>query len=73
MCIFMCICVLSVALGERTFSKLKIIKNYLRSKTRVEGLNNLLILSIENQLARSIDFNSIIDDFAGKKARKVVL
>lgn len=36
-----------------------------------ERLTNLAILSIENEIAKKIDYNSIIDDFASAKARRV--
>ena len=38
-----------VAEGERSFSKLKIIKNYLRSTMSQERLSNFEIISIENK------------------------
>ncbi|XP_060855087.1 uncharacterized protein LOC132932790 [Metopolophium dirhodum] len=56
---------------ERSFSKLKLIKTYLRSTTEQARLNNLSILSIENKIARQIKYEDIINDFAAKKARKV--
>ena len=43
----------TVAAGERSFSKLKLIKTYLRSKISQERLDNLAILSIENAEAKS--------------------
>ncbi|KAL4091733.1 hypothetical protein QTP88_026380 [Uroleucon formosanum] len=56
---------------ERSFSKLKLIKTYLRSNTEQARLNHLSILSIENKIARQINYEDIINDFAAKKARKV--
>ncbi|KAL4119494.1 hypothetical protein QTP88_012301 [Uroleucon formosanum] len=56
---------------ERSFSKLKLIKTYLRSTTEQARLNHLSILSIENKIARQINYEDIINDFAAKKARKV--
>lgn len=61
----------STATCERSFSKLKIIKNYLRSSMYQERLSNLAILSIEHEIAIKIDYTSIIEEFANKKARKV--
>ena len=55
---------------ERCFSKLKIIKNYLRSTMAQERLKNLAILSIENELAKQLDTSKIIDIFAEEKARR---
>lgn len=61
----------TVASAERSFSKLKIIKNYLRSTSGQERLSNLSILSIESELASNINFDEIITDFANAKARKI--
>ncbi len=63
----------SVASNERSFSKLKIIKNYLRSTMGQERLSNLSILSIEHEIVKALSFDSIINDFAKKKCRKVVI
>ena len=56
--------------GERSFSTLKRVKNYLRTTMGDERLNTLSLLSIESDLMRSIDFKDIIADFAAMKARK---
>jgi len=64
---------LTVASCERSFSKLKIIKNYLRSTLGQERLTNLGILSIELETSNSISYDDIINDFAAKKARKIKL
>ncbi len=61
----------TVASCERSFSKLKMIKNYLRSTMGQERLSSLAILSIENEVANSVNFESIINKFASAKARKV--
>ena len=61
----------TVASGKRSFSKLKLIKTYLRSTISQERLNNLAMLSIENDIAKTIDLEIILRDFANKKARKV--
>jgi len=61
----------TVASGERSFSKLKIIKNYLRSAMSQDRLNELAILSIENLEARELDLKDVIKCFAEKKARKM--
>ena len=62
---------ITVASGERSFSKLKLIKTYLRSTVSQERLNSLSMLSIESEIAKAIDFENILNDFANKKARKV--
>jgi len=60
----------SVASCERSFSKLKIIKSYLRSTMSDTRLSNLAILSIERERAEKIDFNDIMTNFASLKSRK---
>ncbi|XP_065662553.1 uncharacterized protein LOC136085192 [Hydra vulgaris] len=64
---------ISVAEGERSFSKLKIIKNHFRATMGQEQLLNLMMLSIENDLAKSLSFDEVIYNFASKKARKFYL
>ena len=51
----------TVASAEKSFSKLKMIKNYLRSIMSQEILNGLTMLSIENDFARKLDYASLID------------
>ena len=48
----------TVASAERSFSKLKLIKNYLRSTMGQDCLNNLARLSIESDIAKQIDFDT---------------
>ncbi|KAI8527135.1 hypothetical protein RHMOL_Rhmol12G0052200 [Rhododendron molle] len=62
----------SVASGERSFSKLKLIKNYLRSTMSQERLNGLAMLSIENDLVKEVDYTNLIDSFASRNARRVI-
>lgn len=49
--------------GERSFSALKRIKNYLRSTTS-NRLNALYLLNIENELLQNLDYSDIINEFA---------
>ena len=56
--------------GERSFSKLKLIKNELRSTMLQNRLNALSLMSIERSLLREIDFSDVIEQFAGMKARR---
>ena len=60
----------TVATAERSFSKLKLIKTYLRSTMSQERLDDLAILSIENAEAKSIDKKGLIDSFASINARR---
>ncbi|KAL4152760.1 hypothetical protein QTP88_000593 [Uroleucon formosanum] len=63
----------TAATCERSFSKLKLIKNYLRSTMSQERLSNLSILSIKNEVVGEINFEDVIDEFAAIKSRKVKL
>ena len=56
--------------GERSFSKLKRIKNCLRSTMGQDRLSSLSLLSIESDLLRKLDTDVVIKDFALKKSRK---
>lgn len=49
----------AVATGERSFSKLRIIKNYLRSTMGQDSLNSLAALSIEHEGANVLDYDDI--------------
>ncbi|KAL3852093.1 hypothetical protein ACJMK2_015779 [Sinanodonta woodiana] len=64
---------ISVASCERSFSKLKLIKNYLRSAMSQTRLTDLAILSIEREFSDGLNFDSAINNFAEIKARKVCL
>ena len=55
---------------ERSFSTLRRIKNAQRTTIEQGRLNMLKLMSIESESLRTIDVNSIIDDFARVKARK---
>jgi hypothetical protein len=61
----------TVASAERTFSKLKLIKSYLRSTMSQERLSGLAILSIEKNILEKIDYKILINNFVSKRARKM--
>ena len=62
--------------GERSFSKLKRMKNELRSTMREDHLNNITLMSrLEHEVLREIDLtelNQLIDKFTKIKARKML-
>ena len=58
---------ITVASRERSFSKLKFIRSYLCSSMEWEWLNNLAILSVENDVA--LNYAVVIDSFAAAKCR----
>ena len=51
---------------------MKLIKNRLRTTMSQERLCSLSLLNIEHDVLRTLDFTSIIEDFAKRKARRVV-
>jgi hypothetical protein len=59
-----------VASAERSFSKLKLLKNYLRSTMLREKLNGLTTLCIEKRSLDEIDIETIIDDFTSRNVRR---
>ena len=59
--------------GERSFSVLRRVKNYLRSNISNNRLNALELLCIEGELNRELNFDSLIEEFAARKARKIML
>ena len=61
----------SVASVERSFSKLKPIKSYLRSSMSQDWLSNLSLISIEHKTVEKIDFGQVISHFASAKTRKI--
>jgi hypothetical protein len=60
----------TVASAERSFSKLKLLKNYLRSTMSQERLNALATLCIEKKLLDEIDIDSIVTEFASRNVTR---
>ena len=52
----------SVASAERSFSKLKLIKSYLRSTMSQQRLNEFDLLSIEKEILQEVDYDNIINE-----------
>ena len=57
--------------GEGSFSKLKYIKNRLRTTMTNERVTHISLMSIEYDILRETDFDDLITDFAQRKSRKV--
>ncbi|KAK2413157.1 zinc finger MYM-type protein [Trifolium repens] len=62
---------ITVASAERSFSKLKLLKSYMRSTMSQERLNGLALIAIENPLLEDIQYEDLIDEFASKNARRM--
>ena len=60
-----------VASNERSFSKLKLIKNYLRSTMSNDRLFYLIISSVECDLLDAIDIQKLVNDWTKMKDRKI--
>ena len=61
----------TVASTKRSFSKLKLIKYYLRSTMSQERLSELTVLSIEKKTLAKLECKNLISNFASQKARKI--
>ena len=58
----------TVATAERSFCRLKLIKNFLRSSMSQERLSVLALLSIQKERAKILDFEKVIRQFVRAKA-----
>ena len=63
----------SVAYTERSFSRLKLTKSYIRSIMSQQRLNVLALLSVEKEFLQEIDYDNLINDFTSQKTRKIIL
>ena len=58
--------------GERSFSKLKYVKNMVRTTMTNEVITHLSVITYEhNAILRETDFEDLIADYAQRKGRKV--
>ncbi|XP_047146228.1 uncharacterized protein LOC101235474 [Hydra vulgaris] len=63
-------CPVTAATAERSFSKLKLIKNFHCSTMTQDRLSSLAMLSIESDCARKINCDHLIEVFADSKVRR---
>ncbi|ELT95938.1 hypothetical protein CAPTEDRAFT_92122, partial [Capitella teleta] len=56
--------------GERSFSKVSLIKNYLRTRTANERLSALCLLNVESEMARDLSTDTLVTKFTQAKRRK---
>jgi len=64
---------MTVVLAERSYSKLKLLKNYLRSTMMQERLSDLATIALEGNMLDKIDYQSIIEDFISKNTKRMML
>ncbi|CAN0925948.1 Zinc finger MYM-type protein 1 [Linum grandiflorum] len=62
----------TVATAERSFSKLKLLKSYLRSTMTQERLNGLAMLAIEEKFLEDGEMEELIDNFISKNTRRLL-
>jgi hypothetical protein len=63
----------TVASAERSFSKLKLLRSYLRSTMTQERLNGLATIALENDVLEQINYEDIIEDFILRNTRRMML
>ena len=63
----------TVASAERSFSKLKLLKSYLRSTMTQERLNDLAMIALESDILEKIDYKSIIEDLISRNPTRMRL
>ena len=75
---YLCLCLklyfavgVSILSCEKSFSKLKMIKSYLRSTMNDDRQSALSILFIERDYVQRLDCEDIVADFTSAKARNV--
>ena len=61
----------TVASAERSFSKLKLLKSYLRSTMKQERLSGLALIAIENDILENVSYEELIEEFISRNARRM--
>ena len=56
--------------AERSFSKLKIIKNRLRTTMRQDRLQSLMLMSIESDICKNLDLDGLVKRFCDAAPRR---
>ena len=57
---------------ERTFSKLKFVKNNLRSTMGQKRLNSLMLVNVERDLTKVLDYEQVINSFADTQMQNML-
>ena len=63
----------TVAKDERTFSRLKLIKTYLRTSMKEQRLESLMLISCEKDISNTIDIDAIAAKWVELKSRRIIL
>ena len=62
---------MTVASAEGSFSKLKLLKSYLRSTMTQERLSGLATIAIENDILEGVAYEDLIEDFVSRNAQRM--
>jgi hypothetical protein len=63
----------TVASAERSFSKLKLLKSYMRSTMTQERLSSLATIALESDILEKINHKKMIEDFISRNTRRMML
>jgi hAT family C-terminal dimerisation region len=64
---------ITVASNERGFSKMKLLKNRLRSTLTAEKFENLMLCAVEKDVLDAADLSVLADEWAATKKRRIVI
>ena len=64
---------ISVASNERSFSKLRLVKNYLQSTMKEDRLDALMILASSPDILDNLEIDNVANSWSNLKARRVKL
>ncbi|KAL4360681.1 hypothetical protein GQ457_04G016830 [Hibiscus cannabinus] len=62
---------ITIAFPKRSFSKLKLLKSYLRTTMSQERLNGLALMPVERDLLEEVDIGNVVDDFGSKHIKRI--
>ena len=63
----------TVASAERSFSKLKLLKSYMRTTMTQERLDDLATIAIEGEVLGKIDYEDMIEYFISKNTTRIMM
>ena len=63
----------TIASAERSFSKLKLLKSYLRSTMTQQRLTDLATIALESGLLDKIEYDHIIEEFISRNTKRMKL
>ena len=64
---------MTVASAERRFSKLKLLKSYMRNTMAQQSLTDLATMALESDLLEKVDYEDIIEYFITKNTKRMML